>query len=118
MIIWTDVAKRLGYPSETAMWTILYSDKSLSLPQLAAKFGVGQRTVRTALVRCKVTIRSRGGRRRNHGHFSEDQVARLRAEGLKAAALRLGITYYEIRKRVHQAEDFFAGRGEAATRRA
>jgi hypothetical protein len=111
MIDWAAVARRLRYSSETAMWTVLYTDRQLSLPRLAAQFGVGVRSIRVALARCKIPIRARGGRRRLHpGHFTEDQVTRLRAEGLKSAALRLGISYYEIRKRIHQAEDFFAGR--------
>jgi hypothetical protein len=110
MIAWDQVAKRLKFPTEAAMWVNLYTTRQFSLPQLSQKFGVSKQAIRTALARCKVRLRERGGRRRNHPHFTEDQVSRIRQEGMKAAAARLGMTYYEIRKRIHQAEDFFAGR--------
>lgn len=107
-IDWAAVAKRLKYDSERSMWTTLYMDKGMSLPELASRFGVTMGAVRLALLRNKVPMRSRGGRRVRTPVLTADQVIAYKREGLKTVALRLDITYYEIRKRINAAEDVLA----------
>lgn len=107
---WPAVAKRLGYISEKRMWEVLYEHHQMGLPELALRFGIGKSHVRTALLRNRIPLRGRGQKRRHSPILSLSEVAALRKEGLKAAAARLNISYYEIRKRVHAALDYHKDR--------
>jgi hypothetical protein len=106
-IDWPSIAKRLRYKSETEMWVRLYSDRQMTIFELAGKFGVAPRVVRKALIRTGVPIRRPGGPRKRSIAFSEAQIAQIRAEGLKQAAQRLGMHRRTLEQKLHASEDYF-----------
>jgi hypothetical protein len=107
-IDWVAVAKRHGFPSETAMWSELYSERRLGIVALATKFGVGPRTIRRSLIRCGIPLHPKGP-----PPLREYEVEPREGETLLQAAIRQGVPYSTLWHRRAKARGTLLSRGQS-----
>jgi transposase len=101
MIDWKPVLDRLGYASELAMWQDLYEQKGLSISELADRFNVGRTTIRDALWRRGIAVRSRGGANHHDKIVPNPELLEaVRKEGIRAVAIRMGLSKTAVYKRI------------------
>jgi hypothetical protein len=112
LVDWDEVARKLDYPSEKAMWVDLYEARGFSLSQLAKRFNLSPVVIRTNLLRCGVKMRKRGGAHNvitpHELVLLEEQVLR---DGVKAVAQRNNLSTTAIYKRLHKLRDMRAELG-------
>lgn len=103
-IDWDAVAKRLGYTTEYELWKTLYLDQKLSITTLAGRFGISNSAVRSALMRCKIPMRGRGGpnRRTVDPPGPLDLEQQVERDGVQAVAKRLGLSPSGVYKRLYR----------------
>jgi predicted DNA-binding protein YlxM (UPF0122 family) len=105
MIDWDSVATRLRYGSERDMWTHLYITEHLAITGLADRFGVSHSTIRDALRRNGIKLRSRGGPNRGPDmHWPSDvELLRLAEEhGIKYISEKTGFSYSAVYKKIRK----------------
>ena len=103
MIGWEDLAKELGYADEVTMWKDRYEAQKVSITVLAANLGVSRNAVRSALERCNIPIRTRGGANNCKFAITDALVEEVKKDGIKSVAERLGVSYSTLYKRIYGA---------------
>lgn len=58
---WTDLAKTLGYKTETDMWKDLYDIKDWSIGKIAIRLGYSNTVIRRRMALCSIKMRGKGG---------------------------------------------------------
>lgn len=100
-IEWDETAVKLGFESEEAMWQDYYIVRKLSITQLAERLGVSRNTVRAALERLEIPVRSRGGPNNQKLDVTDELVDEIRRDGIAAVAKRRGLSYTTVYKRLY-----------------
>lgn len=100
LIDWQSVAKRLGYDSPTRMWEDLYLEKKLSISQIETKLDVSRNVVKEQLTKAGIASRSRGGPNNAKVVITDELIAEMKRDGIKAVASRLQLSYTTLYKRL------------------
>jgi hypothetical protein len=100
---WTALAKALGFESAKAMFDKLYTEDGTSVATLAFRFSVSVNTLRIALANHGVQVRARGGTNFQKFVLTEDTIAMIKTDGIRATAEKFRVDYTTVYKAARRA---------------
>lgn len=102
---WQQLAESRGFADEAALWRGLYlgAEGQQSVLEIASELQLGFHTVRRRLIHHGFSIRTRGGSRSPTPPLTAEELDAILAEGISAAAARLGVGYFVLHYQVKRA---------------